>query len=168
MVSKGTKDYATFLATVQPAIIGLDSCSATLSRNKFFARQSRADELRLFRIDLKTASVEDDHFDIVASFAVHVRSIDDQGEPGDDDLVRIEGEFYAHFHADSKEVIDAALVKRFASAEARILFMPYVRQLVTDLTARMSIPPLMIPIQVGGVTKPRRIAPSGKVKRRKK
>jgi preprotein translocase subunit SecB len=158
MASKGPKDYPAFLATVQPVIIGLDSCEARIVRSKYFARKPGADELRLFRIDLKPSSIEDDHFDVVASFAVHVRPMDEQGEPETEDLIRVEGEFYAHFHTDSKGSIDEAHVKRFANHEARVVFMPYVRQLVTDLTARMSIPPLMIPIQIGGVMEPRRMA----------
>ena len=63
---------------------------------------------------------------------------------GDGDAVKIECAYRLHFHC--RGPAEEQYAKRFADSGVRLLIWPYFRQFVSDMTARMSIPPITIPL----------------------
>lgn len=59
-------------------------------------------------------------------------------------LLQIECVFLGHFHG--KSLLEDGLAERFTDSEFRLVVLPYFRQFVHDLSARMSIPPILIPL----------------------
>ena len=53
--------------------------------------------------------------------------------------------YQAHFHAD--DVIgNRELAKEFAQSEMRLILWPYFRQFAFETSARMSVPPITVPL----------------------
>jgi len=89
--------------------------------------------------EYKVASVGSNYFDADACFQLSV-SGEEKGKPA----LQVECIFTAHIHA--KEPVSKELAKRFTDAELWIVMLPYVRQFVTNITAQMVIPPIVIPL----------------------
>jgi preprotein translocase subunit SecB len=102
---------------------------------------------RTLGADYRVDAIKDDHFDISADFTVSIQAIGADGMPEEKSYLSVQCVFYGHFHGRGK--VKEEDVRRFADHEARLVFVPYLRQFVTDMTARMSIPPLMIPLAIG-------------------
>lgn len=145
-MSNNQQPYLSFLGGVQPVILGLTKCQANLDRDLFrMAMKERKDERVLFA-DFKIGAIDNDHFDLSADFEVSIRVADGNQESEAEVYLKIDCSFYGHFHCHDN--VDESNVRRFADSEARIVFMPYLREFVSSLTAKMWIPPVMIPIGV--------------------
>lgn len=141
-MSGGTESaYKDFLLQVELYAIGLDSIHADLNRAEYsdaLAADSASLSYSLkpqFRLD----EFDADHFDVAASFELVAHGRDDK------DFLTIKGVFSAHIHPRSGTFDDRRNAERFSNAEARLLFWPYFRQAIADVTARMHIRPLTIP-----------------------
>jgi preprotein translocase subunit SecB len=118
----------------------MDQVSAELNRDAFWAsREKSANATREIGSEYTAADVEDNHFNVVARFALTI-AVTGQKERA----LTIKSQFMAHFH--TKQRADERHASRFASSEAKIIFWPYFRQLVSDVTSRMHIPPVTIPL----------------------
>jgi len=80
-----------------------------------------------------------DFFDAEGRFELTVSS-----KEGDKPALAVECIFTAHIHA--AEPVSKEFAKRFAESELWIVMLPYGRYFITDITTRMSIPPIMIPL----------------------
>src|SRR5207253_1685854 len=52
--------------------------------------------------------------------------------------------FHGHFHFDGEPKI--SWIQKFIEEDSWVMFWPYFRQFVSDVTARMSIPPELLPL----------------------
>lgn len=136
--------YREFLRTVTPAIIGMRNASVELHRTAY--RKSR--KLRTERIlssSYKLERVETDYFDMSVRFEFVIRAENESAE----EVVplRMSCVFEGHFHA--KAPFETKNAQAFVDDDAWIVFWPYFRQFVSDTTARMSIPPEVLPLALG-------------------
>ncbi len=142
-MSPSDNGYEKFLAQVQPFSVDLTSSSASLDRRIFWKlregkKHTPTQEL-MARYGVEHIAGE--LFDVRAEFKVTIF------EPGTKKRVLlVQCVFDAHFHAEKP--INKEYVARFAESEFRVVVWPYVRQFVSDTTARMGIPPLFLPISL--------------------
>ncbi len=132
--------YESFIGSVRLYHIGMDEVSAKLNREIFWASRGKsANATREIGTEYIATDVEDNHFNVLAKFALTI-AVAGRKEPA----IAIESQFFAHFHTRMRA--DESYASRFATSEAKIIFWPYFRQLVSDVTARMHIPPITIPL----------------------
>jgi hypothetical protein len=136
--------YASFLKVVEPTMVGLNSANVVLDREAFWKAMSNDDSRLLVSRELKSrcslGETHDDAFDAEGSFALRVT---ERGR--EEPLLLIECVIAAHLHA-PVDSMDREHAKRFAESEAGVLLWPYFREFVTNVTGRMAIPPMTVPL----------------------
>jgi hypothetical protein len=136
-------DYRKFLEGLEPAVLGLNSSTFSLNREAYWAQSQKA--RRVLSSRYKLGDVAEDYFDIEASFSVWLQSTEDDGPVVQS--LRIECVFFGHFH--TAKPIDREHAQKFTDSDCWLVFWPFFRQFVSDTTARMSIPPLVVPMALG-------------------
>ena len=86
--------------------------------------------------------ITDDFFDSTAKFKLTVESANNKKLTP----ITIECSFLGHFHFEKP--IKKELAERFTDNDFRLVVWPYLRQLVQDLTGKMGVQPLLIPLSV--------------------
>jgi hypothetical protein len=137
-------NYETFLTTVRPVAIDLSGCTASLDATLYWKlreskpRKGRREMSARYRIN----RVATNYFDVVGEFSIELTDPETKKR-----AMSIECSFLCHFHAD--EPINSKHAERFTESECRVAIWPYFRQFVSDTTARMGIPPVVIPVSIG-------------------
>jgi preprotein translocase subunit SecB len=124
--------------------IGVDSLKANLDRSNY-ATAYADNKKRIARSVNTTCKVTDfseEHFDVTATLSLRVKATRFE-EP----VLAIDIALSGHFHP--KQTVTREEAEAFAEAEARLIFWPYLRQIVSDTTARMHIGTITLPIVVG-------------------
>jgi hypothetical protein len=123
--------------------IALDSLRASLDRAEFWSvnGEGESSTRRRIRSEYKVTDFDEGHLDIEATFHFRVTA-----EGREDALLSIDATYSAHFHP--KSPVSRKEADEFAAGEARLIFWPYFRQIVSDTTARMHIPPVTLPFVV--------------------
>jgi hypothetical protein len=132
--------YDQFLRRLKLFGLALDRAECHIDRAAYFALlDRRKDAARNISANYELKRVKDDFFDAVARFILEVRD-----EKGKREALRLTCSFILHFHGD--RAVDQSLAKQFTASELRLVVWPYFRQFVSDITARMSIPPVNVPL----------------------
>jgi hypothetical protein len=134
-------EYREFLESLEPFSIGLNSSSTPIDRRLHW--QIRKKKLRpvsdiasRYQVDW----VGKEGFDVVAALRVTAKHPDTEAR-----IFEVNCEFEVHFHG---HPMKREHVARFAQGELRVFVWPYFRQFVADITSRMGVAPLMIPISI--------------------
>ena len=135
--------YAEFLEGLAPVILGMERGSFSLNRATFWDETKSG--RRLLSSTYTLADVSEDYFDVEATFVLAFQWPESDG-PVTQPL-RIECVFRGHFHTSGP--VDRDHAKTFAETESWLIFWPFFRQFVSDTTARMAIPPVVIPLALG-------------------
>lgn len=145
-VKQGSEpDYREFLRSVKLYIIALDEISTKINRDAYWERSKDEKAIvRTINAAYKADDVDGGHFDVLASFTIKLAARDD-----DSSLLTLTCKYRAHFHANFD--IKDSFAERFAKSEAKIVIWPYFRQLVSDVTGRMYIPPVIVPLTLDTV-----------------
>jgi preprotein translocase subunit SecB len=132
--------YLEFIQTISLVGLGLDSCSCNISRVQLGESSKKNNELSIV-IEANYIAIEraSDYFLVKADCMVKLSDKPSALTIGD-----ISCCFSALFNT-SKEAA-AASVERFAENEARLVFWPYMRQFISDITFKMSISPIILPL----------------------
>jgi len=139
-----TDEYARFVRNLQLIAIGLDGASSRLERSVYVRMRSKKDGAkRQITAEYQIAKLEDDHFDLTANFVVSMTDKESGATP-----LSIKCDFACHFHG--KKPLKREFVNRFANAEFRLVVWPYFRQFVFDMSARMLISPITVPLSEEG------------------
>lgn len=155
--------YRRFLLQVNLYALGLDSMSAQIERDSYALAHadSAPDVVRIIESSFELIEFNQEQFGVKATFCLKIkyqkRSAGDKLPPPpepeaisvqvDEDLLNIKSSFTAQFHCKkTKSVKDHA--SRFSQSEAKLIFWPYFRQTVSDVTARMSIRPVIVPVSL--------------------
>jgi preprotein translocase subunit SecB len=123
--------------------IGLDSLSANLDRSNYasaFAEEKKRIK-RSIESAYKVTDYSSEHFDVTATLSLR---IDAAGF--EDPILAVNIAISGHFHP--KKPLSREDVEGFADAEARLIFWPYFRQIVSDTTGRMHIGTITLPLVV--------------------
>ncbi|MFP5234830.1 MAG: hypothetical protein ACLGSD_02935 [Acidobacteriota bacterium] len=141
-LTSNTRDYSEFLKGVKLFIVALDSVSSSIDREEYWACNERKDGMvRLIETSYRATNIKGHHFDVIGRLEISILSKADNSE-----VLKIACQYSSHFHSGAR--VDKGVADRFAKGEAKIILWPYFRQLVTDLSARMFIPPIIIPISL--------------------
>ncbi|HEY7160251.1 MAG TPA: hypothetical protein VH815_03285 [Acidobacteriota bacterium] len=136
-------DYQNFLKHLSLVDLGLIESSSKFLPDDYMKLRSEKSERATISIgaeyDLKEA--KERYFEVVAKFKLNIVGTKTKTHP-----VSIECSFLAHFH--TKESVVKDLAERFTNIDFKIIAWPYFRQFIHDVTARMSIPPLLIPLSL--------------------
>jgi preprotein translocase subunit SecB len=135
------ESYKIFLKGVELFALGMDSIDAKLDREQYHIAHSKKTVKIDKTIENSFTLVEfsRDHFDVAANFIFTMQV------ESDSPFLRIAVNFEAHFHWKDGEP-EKQHVERFAEGEARLIFWPYFRQAVSDITSRMYIRQVTIPL----------------------
>jgi preprotein translocase subunit SecB len=128
-------------AQIELFAMGIHSCSCKLDRPKYMRMRNRDDDSEIRHVSA-TAKLEDHgdfYFDGSVMYELLVRDKKSGLEP-----LKLECTYEAHFHGPKSIPRDEA--NRFLQKYFKIISWPYFRQFVSDMTARMSIAPLILPL----------------------
>lgn len=135
-------DYEAFIRNLQLIALGLNSCSSHLDRTAFFEALRKETKLRRrFTEDYRVSGCGEKYFDCEGKFSV---TISEQDSKATKPLLTIECVFEVHMHGDPP--VDKRFAERFATSELRFLLLPFARQFVSNTTANMHIPPVVLPL----------------------
>jgi preprotein translocase subunit SecB len=123
--------------------IGLDSLNANLDRSNY-AEAYAEDNTKIARRIQSVYRVTDyseEHFDVSATVYLRI-----EAKGFKDPILSIDATVTGHFHP--KKSLSKNDAESFAHGEARLIFWPYFRQLVSDTTARMHVRTVTLPLVV--------------------
>jgi hypothetical protein len=121
--------------------MGIQSCSCKLDRPKYMRMRNREGDSEVRHVSAK-ARLEDHgefYFDGSVMYELLVQDKKNGVNP-----LKLECTFEAHFHGPKSIAPNEA--SRFLQRYFKIISWPYFRQFVSDMTARMSIAPLVLPL----------------------
>jgi preprotein translocase subunit SecB len=135
--------YDKFLESIEPFSVSLNSCSASIDRYRNWqARRKKLRPISHISADYEVEWVGEKAFDIIGKMAVTT-----EHPETNERILHIECAFETHFHRGAA-LIHKDYVSRFAQGELRVFIWPYFRQFIADITSKMGIAPIMIPITV--------------------
>ena len=91
-------------------------------------------------------SLKDNHFDGEVRFRLRLAS-DEQSDVEPSLVVECAYEAHFHFHPASDQV-DRDYVQRFVQSELPFVLLPYARHFVSDMTSRMQIGTIILPLRI--------------------
>jgi preprotein translocase subunit SecB len=127
--------YADFIRSLDFIAIALTDSRTRIKPDEYFKAKER-DLTVAVRLNPKRLSRN--HFDLQAEANVRLT------RKRSDWLFDLSVTYELHFHA--KPPIDVKLVRRFADSDAHLVLWPYLREYVSDVSARMDIPPILLPV----------------------
>ena len=130
--------YEHFLKQLKLAGMGLEKCAAELDRNLYFNLDSD-DIVREVAADYSLQALTAKAFTAIAQFRLFVRSAENRKH-----ALSVECTYSVHFHL--RKSFSEQQVSQFVETELRLITWPYFRQFINDLTARMAISPLLVPL----------------------
>jgi preprotein translocase subunit SecB len=130
--------YPNFLRGIKLIGLGLENCSANIEREAYFNLASKKNNTRTISADYTLVEAHEDSFDVSAKFTVAV-----EDKLKSSKALTIECVFVAHFHCTEAP---REFLERFTQSELRLVLWPFFREFVSDVTSRMAIPPLLVPL----------------------
>jgi hypothetical protein len=142
-VNAGDKKYEDFLKGLELVNLGLIRSSSEFNLQEYrrIYREKEHKVRRLISANYELERFEKLFFESSARFSLAM-----EDEQSNVKIVQIEAVFLGHFHG--KPLMEKGLVERFTNSELRLAVWPYFRQFVHDQSARMSIPPILIPLSL--------------------
>jgi hypothetical protein len=135
-----TDPYSEFVQRLRLSGMGLESASASVRRIDWTAAiQNQSEIERQMELKDNILAIQDGSFVLAISF-----DLKQQTKTSEDPLVEISGSYSALFVHEGTP--NEEFVRRFASREARIIFWPYIRQHIADVSARMSVQNILLPL----------------------
>ncbi len=142
--SKAAPSYEDFLHGLQLIDLSLKSCSAFVDSGGLFGMLSKdKSPVRAFRNEYKLTKIGQKYFEAEGQFTVTESANPDSAPP-----LKMEFVFEVHMHATASVWKEGA--ERFVESELRLLLIPHARQFVLNMCGQMGIPPVVLPLAVGG------------------
>lgn len=133
--SKPVLSYTAFLASLRLNKISLKGASCDFDEKAFWKDEERS---LAFKFSSEPFKIEGKHFDARAQLEVTMT-----GDKSKSNMVRITVAYDLYIHADEAP---KEHVKKFCEGEIRLIVWPYLREFVMDLSGRMYIPPIILPL----------------------
>lgn len=132
--------YEKFVRSVRLIGLGLRSCQCSLDRTNYFAVTNEKDAaLTRINSEYRVTSSGTGHFD-----AEGVCSVVIEHKRKKTEVLSVSCSFQAHFHA--KFDSDSGFPARFANSELRLILNPYFREFVSNITTRMAVRSILLPL----------------------
>jgi preprotein translocase subunit SecB len=134
------KPYDTFFRSVRLIAMGLNGSIASVERGEYIRlrREKDGGQVKLssqYHLD----EVGPDYFEVKGNFKFSA-----QNPKSRKAVLEIVAEYGAHFHA--KPPIDRELAEQFTHSDLRIILWPFFRQHVFDITGKMAVAPVTLPL----------------------
>jgi hypothetical protein len=129
-------DYTAFIGSLSLHTINLKETSCEIDRDAFWKGEDRSIAYKFTAEPIGTAKEE--YFDARARLEVTVA-----GDKSKSNMVKIAATFDLHVHA---KATPKEYVKKFCDSEIRLIVWPYFREFVMDISGRMYIPPIILPL----------------------
>jgi len=130
-----TSDYAAFLRSLQLYVISLKESACAVDQKAYWENKNRK---LTYKMDAESIGIQESTFDVRTKVEVMMT-----GGKQKHNVLRISATFDLHFHASS---IPKTLVDRFCNSDVRLIVWPYFREYVSDVSSRMYIPPVILPL----------------------
>lgn len=137
------EEYEVFLRAIRPISIALRQCDAVVNREQYLKLLEGRGGFGNVSSKYALGSLLDRTFTVTARMAFEVPAREGSRR---DPRLRIDVVFDATFQ--SQQRISRRFARKYADAEARIVFWPYFREFISSMTARMSISPLLMPFSI--------------------
>jgi preprotein translocase subunit SecB len=129
-------DYSEFIKSLELYSIGLSSATCDLNRDAYWEKSG--EKSITFKLVSKSTEILQKHFDVRSTLTLNV-----SGEKSKSPALKIAATFDLHFHSPS---VSKEFVEKFCESEIRLIVWPYFREYVQDVTVRMYIPPVILPL----------------------
>ena len=129
--------YAHFVGSLELIAIALTASSVRIKRDEYM--KAREPDLTV-AVAIRPKRLSRDHFDLQADARVRLT------RKRSERLFDLSVTYDLHLHA--KPPIDAKFVRRFAESGAHPILWPYLREYVSDVSSRMYIRPILLPVSV--------------------
>jgi hypothetical protein len=138
--------YIDFLTKLHLVGLGLKSSSIVLNRQTLYDIQEKGKPVRTFTEEYSYIEIGKSYFDAEGNYAVSIADGEQMG-------VRLECTFEVHIHCPSP--VDRQMVERFAKQDLRFMLLPYARSFVSDMSGRMQIRQILLPLATAaGMARP--------------
>jgi preprotein translocase subunit SecB len=140
-LTSSTRKTTAFDEKVELIGLGVKECVCRLERSHYFQiRRTRPkDEIRTITSHVYLEKHNDVAFDGIIEFAFGIKDRANQTVP-----LEIKCSYQSHFHA--PKGFERAQAEKFLGTYLSIIAWPYFRQLVADMTGRMSVSPITLPL----------------------
>lgn len=128
-----------FLRSIKLVGLRLISADCRVDHSKFFELIEQEKGSLAISAKYRLKEVSDDAFDCEGEF--HWTATNEKGDQG----LTLNCVYEAHFHAEGASECQE-FASDFVQSEMKLVFWPYFRQLASDLSSRMSIPPITVPM----------------------
>ena len=119
--------------------LGLRSSSLSLDRKAFSGLRRGQSPARKLIQEYRLVKIGKQYFDAAGRFNLTIGNESEAHPP-----LLIECVFEVHVHGQAP--INEEFAKRFTGTGLRIVLPPYTRQFVTNASAQMAIPPIVLPL----------------------
>lgn len=136
------EEYIEFVKGLQLIGMGLDSASTTVDRSTLSNQAAGQNTPLDFHADFEVVESVDERLRTEGRFRL---SINEDGS--NKELVNISCTFSAMFRTVKRPT--AEMCERFANTESKLVFWPYLRHFISDISYRMSITPILLPLTTG-------------------
>ncbi len=130
-------EYTEFLASLQLFAINLRESACDIDRKEYWEHKEKNITYKVTATAESIAS-EEESFNVRARLEVTMT-----GGKSKVHITKIAATYDLHFHA---KLMPKSLVDKFCNSDLRLIVWPYFREYVTDVSARMYIPPVILPL----------------------
>ena len=127
--------YEAFIASLKLQIINLKETACDIDREAYWKHKEKNISYKLTAEAIDTG---EGYFDVRAKLEAAMT-----GGKSKAHLIKIAATYDLHFHA---KPIPKVFLDRFCHSDVRLIVWPYFREYVSDVSARMYIPPMILPL----------------------
>jgi hypothetical protein len=135
-----SEQYAKFLREIRLVGLAMENCSSIIRREEYFAAITKKTMDRSISSEYQLHEVQKEFFNVRSRFTLDVKH-----KVKSLQVLTVKCTFIAHFHSLHGQ-IPRRFVERFSQSELRLIMWPYFREFVSDMSSKMAIPPLLIPL----------------------
>lgn len=130
--------YVQFVKTVHLTSLGMDSANVQIDRDAFAAASSGGNLPVHISGRQDIEKIQASSFSVRGNYSISVKG------PGNTEAFSVQCVYVASFAVEKP--VEETQIRRFAENEVRLVFWPYLRHFVSDMSFRMSINPLLLPL----------------------
>lgn len=138
-VTRSKDTYEDFLRNLKLITLALTSSNCKLDLPVYFSILDKKKVAKKLKANYSVSEVEEKYFSTKAALRVTI-----QDETEELLGVTIECEYAVYFHC--KRPVNQEFASKFADTGLRLVVWPYFREFVFDLSGKMAIPPITLPL----------------------
>jgi preprotein translocase subunit SecB len=138
---KRPPDYQEFIRSLELYMIALTESWFKINRDDYW-KDRETERNTTYKVEAKPTEIGDEYFEIRCTLTLDVKA-----EKEKTPVVHIVASYDLHLHSSA---ISKDYVHKFCQADVLLLVIPYFREFVTDITGKMYIPPIVLPLSTKG------------------